>query len=72
VILRGGYTNEGKVERVGETVRRPAKQDHEYTSALLLQLERGGFTGAPRYLDSGGSWTDRTTSFACGRARRDG
>jgi Phosphotransferase enzyme family len=50
VILRGGYTNDGRVERVGDTVRRPWRETSPATGALLVHLERVGFEGAPRFL----------------------
>jgi len=50
VILRGGYTNDGQVVRVGETVRRPWRKTSPATGALLVHLERVGFDGAPRFL----------------------
>ncbi len=50
VILRGGYTNDGQVVRVGDTVRRPWRATSPATGALLEHLERVGFDGAPRFL----------------------
>jgi hypothetical protein len=50
VILRGGYTNDGKVVRVGDTVRRPWRETSPATGALLEHLEAAGFDGAPRFL----------------------
>jgi Ser/Thr protein kinase RdoA (MazF antagonist) len=50
VILRGGYTNAGQVERVGDTVRRPWRPTSPATGALLEHLEAAGFDGAPRFL----------------------
>jgi hypothetical protein len=50
VILRGGYTNDGHVVRVGDTVRRPWRATTPATAALLEHLERAGFDGAPRFL----------------------
>ena len=50
MILRGGYTNDGQVVRVGETVRRPWRKTSPATGALLVHLERVGFDGAPRFL----------------------
>jgi len=50
VILRGGYTNDGKVLRVGDTVRRPWRDTSRATAALLAHLEAAGFDGAPRFL----------------------
>jgi aminoglycoside phosphotransferase (APT) family kinase protein len=49
-VLRGGYTNEGHVVRVGDTVRRPWRATTPATGALLRHLERVGFDGAPRFL----------------------
>jgi hypothetical protein len=50
VILRGGYTNDGHVVRIGDTVRRPWRATTPATAALLEHLERVGFDGAPRFL----------------------
>jgi Ser/Thr protein kinase RdoA (MazF antagonist) len=50
VILRGGYTNDGLVVRVGDTVRRPWRETSPATGALLEHLEAAGFDGAPRFL----------------------
>jgi hypothetical protein len=50
VLLRGGYTNEGRVFRVGDTVRRPWRPTSPATRALLDHLEAVGFDGAPRFL----------------------
>jgi Ser/Thr protein kinase RdoA (MazF antagonist) len=50
VILRGGYTNDGNVVRLGDTVRRPWRMTSPATGALLTHLERVGFDGAPRFL----------------------
>jgi Ser/Thr protein kinase RdoA (MazF antagonist) len=50
VILDGGITNAGLICRVGNTVRRPARDASSGTRALLEHLERVGFDGAPRYL----------------------
>ena len=49
--LAGGFGNLGEVVRVGDTVRRPARQSSAAVRALLLHLEACGFDGAPRYLD---------------------
>jgi len=49
VPLAGGISTPGVV-RVGDTVRRPVKEDAEYTHALLVHLERRGFAGAQRFL----------------------
>jgi hypothetical protein len=56
VLLEGGYTNAGRVFRVGDTVRRPWRPTSPATQALLEHLEAVGFDGAPRFLgvdDSG-------------------
>lgn len=50
--LAGGYDNRGEVVRIGDTVRRPHRESTLAVRALLLHLERGGFDGAPRYLDT--------------------
>jgi hypothetical protein len=50
VPLRGGITNEGRVSRIGETVRRPERDTSPATRELLQHLERAGFEGAPRHL----------------------
>jgi Phosphotransferase enzyme family len=50
LLLPGGLTNAGLVTRVGDTVRRPRRQDSPSTWALLDHLERLGFDGAPRFL----------------------
>ena len=50
VLLQGGYTNAGRVTRVGDTVRRPWRPTSPATKALLEHLERVGFDGAPRFL----------------------
>jgi hypothetical protein len=49
--LPGGFGNLGAVVRVGDTVRRPARQSSAAVRALLLHLEDCGFDGAPRHLD---------------------
>jgi hypothetical protein len=49
ITLAGGMSTPGVV-RVGDTVRRPVKQDAGYVHALLGHLERCGFEGSPRYL----------------------
>ena len=49
-LLEGGFTNAGRVTRVGDTVRRPARPTTPATKALLDHLERAGFDGAPRFL----------------------
>jgi Phosphotransferase enzyme family len=50
VILRGGFTNDGLITRVGETVRRPWRPTSTATKALLEHLDEVGFGGAPRFL----------------------
>src|SRR5918996_265461 len=50
VVLPGGFTNAGRVTRVGDTVRRPRRPTSPSTWALLDHLERVGFDGAPRFL----------------------
>ncbi|SDD23409.1 Phosphotransferase enzyme family protein [Geodermatophilus telluris] len=50
VPLEGGFTNHGRVVRVGDTVRRPLRPSSPATHALLEHLERVGFGGAPRFL----------------------
>ena len=49
-MLHGGTANRGRVVRVGETVRRPARPTSAATCALLEHLASVGFDGAPRYL----------------------
>jgi hypothetical protein len=49
-VLPGGLANRGRVVRVGDTVRRPARPTGGSTHALLRYLEARGFPGAPRYL----------------------
>jgi hypothetical protein len=50
VPLLGGTANQGRVHRVGDTVRRPMRPTSAATHALLRHLERVGFDGAPRVL----------------------
>jgi hypothetical protein len=50
VVLRGGFTNDGLIMRVGETVRRPWRPTSAATKALFDHLEQVGFDGAPRFL----------------------
>lgn len=50
VVLPGGFTNAGRVARVGDTVRRPQRAASPSTWALFEHLERAGFDGAPRFL----------------------
>ena len=45
-------TTAGEVVRIGDTVRRPPRESTRAVRALLLHLERVGFDGAPRYLDT--------------------
>jgi hypothetical protein len=47
-ILAGGLGNEGRVVRVGDTVRRPVGPWTPAVHLLLRHLERVGFDGAPR------------------------
>lgn len=56
VRLHGGFTNAGRVSRVGDSVRRPWRPTSPATIALFDHLERAGFDGAPRFLgvDDGG------------------
>jgi serine/threonine protein kinase len=49
VPLTGGRITEG-VTRVGDTVRRPLKQNSPFVHDLLAHLHDQGFDGAPRYL----------------------
>jgi hypothetical protein len=49
VPLAGGISTPGIV-RVGNTVRRPLKDDFEVVHALLRHFEAQGFEGAPRFL----------------------
>jgi Phosphotransferase enzyme family len=49
-VLPGGFTNAGRVIRVGDTVRRPQRPTSPATWALFEHLERVGFEGAPRFL----------------------
>jgi hypothetical protein len=72
VKLGGGATRDGVV-RVGDTVRRPARQDSALTREVLVHLERAGFDAAPRWLgfDERGrevlSWIDGETLVERGR-----
>jgi hypothetical protein len=50
IPLLGGIANQGRVFRVGETVRRPLRPTSPATGALLRHLDRVGFDGAPRFL----------------------
>jgi hypothetical protein len=49
-VLEGGYTNAGKIVRVGDTVRRPWRPTSAATAALFEHLAAVGFDGAPRFL----------------------
>ncbi|AUY53644.1 aminoglycoside phosphotransferase family protein [Streptomyces sp. CB01881] len=49
VPLSGGRLTPGVV-RVGHTVRRPASASSSFVAALLGDLQRAGFAGAPRHL----------------------
>jgi GNAT superfamily N-acetyltransferase len=49
-ILAGGLGNEGRVVRVGDTVRRPAGPWTPAIHRLLRHLEAVGFAGAPRVI----------------------
>jgi Ser/Thr protein kinase RdoA (MazF antagonist) len=49
VRLTGGRVTEGVV-RVGDTVRRPARESAGFVRALLEHLAAQGFSGAPRHL----------------------
>ena len=48
--LAGGMYDDGKVVRVGDTVRRPIRASSTAVQALLVHLERVGFNQAPRFL----------------------
>jgi len=50
VVLRGVYTNAGRISRLADTVRRPWRPTSPSVRALLEHLERVGFDGAPRFL----------------------
>lgn len=50
VLLPGGVANQGRVVRVGDTVRRPLRRTSAAGHALLRHLEAVGFSGAPRFL----------------------
>ena len=50
-ILAGGLGNEGRVVRVGNTVRRPIGPQTPAVHLLLRHLEQVGFDGAPRVVD---------------------
>jgi hypothetical protein len=53
-ILAGGLGNEGRVVRVGDTVRRPVGPWTPAVHGLLAHFERVGFDGAPRVLATEG------------------
>ncbi len=53
-ILAGGLGNEGRVVRIGNTVRRPVGPHTPAVHLLLAHLEQAGFHGAPRVLDRKG------------------
>ena len=67
VRLPGGFTNAGRVVRVGQTVRRPWRPTSPATKALLEHLERAGFDGAPRFLGVDGQGRE-ILSFIPGEA----
>jgi hypothetical protein len=48
--LAGGMYDDGRVVRVGDTVRRPIRPSSAAAQALLVHLERAGFDAAPRFL----------------------
>jgi hypothetical protein len=50
VPLPGGVANQGRVVRIGDTVRRPQRSTSPATHALFRHLESVGFPGAPRFL----------------------
>jgi aminoglycoside phosphotransferase (APT) family kinase protein len=66
-VLRGGYTNAGRVLRVGDTVRRPWRETTPATGALLQHLERVGFDGAPRFRGADAEGRE-TLTFVAGDA----
>jgi hypothetical protein len=47
--LKGGMSTSGVV-RVGDTVRRPQKENSAFVHDVLRHLERGGFDHVPRFL----------------------
>jgi Ser/Thr protein kinase RdoA (MazF antagonist) len=63
-ILRGGYTNAGRVVRIGDTVRRPWRETSPATGALLEHLEQAGFHGAPRFLGADAEGRETLTYIA--------
>ena len=48
--LAGGMYDDGRVVRVGDTVRRPIRASSAAAQALLVHLEAAGFDAAPRFL----------------------
>lgn len=48
--LAGGMYEDGRVVRVGDTVRRPVRTTSAPVQALLIHLEGAGFDAAPCYL----------------------
>jgi hypothetical protein len=48
--LAGGMYDDGRVVRVGDTVRRPIRGSSAAAQALLVHLERVGFDATPRFL----------------------
>lgn len=50
--LRGGTANQGRVIRIGNTVRRPRGPYSPAVHRLLRHLADTGFAGAPRVLDA--------------------
>jgi hypothetical protein len=67
VPLLGGTANQGRVHRVGDTVRRPMRPTSAATHALLRHLEDVGFDGAPRVLGVDGEGRE-VLSYVPGRA----
>lgn len=71
--LSGGATHGDAVVRVGDTVRRPARQSATLVREVLLRLEQVGFEAAPRFLgvDEEGrdvlTWIDGETLAERGR-----
>jgi hypothetical protein len=52
VLLRGDFTNAGRVVRVGDTVRRPGRPTTAATGALLEHLEAWDSTVRPAFAAS--------------------
>jgi hypothetical protein len=48
--LAGGMYDDGRVVRIGDTVRRPIRASSVAVQALLVHLERVGFDEGPRFL----------------------